>query len=425
LIDVKGPSDKTNIGYIKLKPIEHWDSNPEQILEVMSKIDDKVLPSKNSKTVKDEVKQRLTYLTSLCQSQAATATLEDAQQSARHNMVNFLYSETEQVNADEAVKEKLEHAVNKTECLYSLLEENKKRFNDPEFAEVDATSNTKFEKYLFQAFEFHVWNHLNKIIFGQRHYEAYEDQQEYMTRQIIKPFGVSVDLAFRRIDILCLLLERFPPPGNRDGSPSVSEWNDHQILKKIEAKDKRRMKFNLLPNPFQTHIQGLEQDWRTMSDAKFLAVSQEFEQTDQENMKKAEAKRESLKRKNSAAAAADNGDGDRRTKDNRQKRKRDRENKRGDPSGTARFCQLCADAGAPEWVCKTHNAGQCKKKGQYNRQNGLSNKAGLGSKKAQIKEMRKLQKQFQSTMKQAFKDFKDFRDPKEDTDEEDEDNVSY
>jgi len=35
LIDVKGPNDKTNIGYLKLKPIEHWEGNPERILETM------------------------------------------------------------------------------------------------------------------------------------------------------------------------------------------------------------------------------------------------------------------------------------------------------------------------------------------------------------------------------------------------------
>ena len=425
LIDVKGPNDKTNIGYLKLKPIEHWEGNPERILETMSKIDTKVLPSKNSKTVKDEVKKRLTYLTSLCQSQAATATLEDAQKEARKEIVNFLYSELDRLNADEALQEKIMHSFSKTDSLYSLIEENKKRHSDSRFDDlVDITTNGAFEKYLFQAFEYHVWNHLNKIIFGQRHYEAYDDQKEYMTRQIIKPFGVSVELAFRRIDVMCLLLERFPPPGTRDGSPSIGEWMEHNYLKKVEPKEKRRMKFNLLPIKFQTHLQGLEQDWRIMDDAKFMAVAQEFERADSEAIKEAEKKRESLKRKNAAAAALDNDEGDRRKKDKRHKFKRDRGNKKGDPSGTARWCQLCANAGAPDWVCKTHNSNDCKKKGQYKRQQeNLSNKSGLGSKQAQIMEMRKLQKQFQDTFKKAFKDF---RDPKqEDSDEEDNDNISY
>jgi hypothetical protein len=331
---------------------------------------------------------------------------------------------SDQINADSTLKDKLENAANKNECLYSLLEENKKRHNDPKFKDIDqVTSQNSFEKYLFQAFEYHVWNHLNKIIFGQRHYEAYEDQKEYLMRQVVKPFGVAVDLAFRRIDVLCLLLERFPPPGSRDGTPSTDDWFNHQVLKKVENKEKRRMKFNLLPNPYQSHLQGLEQDWRTMSDSKFLAVTQEFEITDLADMKKAEAKRESLKRKKENASKNDNDDGDRRTKDNRQRKKRDRNKKDGDGSGTARFCQLCADAGAPDWVVKTHNAAQCRKKGKYSREEGLSNKSGLGSKKSQIREMRKLQKQFQSTMKKAFKEYRETQ--KEDTDSDDEDDISY
>ena len=96
-------------------------------------------------------------------------------------------------------------------------------------------------------------------------------------RQIIKPFGVSVEIAFRRIEVLANLMEYFPPPSSRGKPATQAQWAKFNTFKKLTNEDKREMKYNLLPPFFHDRFNKLEQDWTKMTDMKFISEAQKCE----------------------------------------------------------------------------------------------------------------------------------------------------
>ena len=208
------------------------------------------------------------------------------------------------------------------------------------------------------------------IVFGERYYDAYDNQKNYLKNEICKPFGMSVDKAFRRLDLLCKTLEYFPPPSDRDSTVSTEDWDAFECTKEVPARAVRQYKFsNLLPpEHFQDHIQGLENDWRKMSDAKFLNVVKEFKRADKKKCDDGEKKKSALQKKRKESETDDGSDdGNRAQKSKRRSHKKSRREgskNRKDSSGKQHFCYLCKAAGAPEFVYGTHNTDQCRKKSE-------------------------------------------------------------
>ena len=109
------------------------------------------------------------------------------------------------------------------------------------------------------------------IIFEQEAYRTFKQQKDYLMNKIVKPFGVSVKAAFCRIKTLTSLLSYFPPPSSRGEMATAAQWEVFEEKKKNSNKDKRKMKYNLLPDLYTNRFNELEVDWTEMSNSKFLS----------------------------------------------------------------------------------------------------------------------------------------------------------
>ena len=67
-----------------------------------------------------------------------------------------------------------------------------------------------------------------------------------MLTKFIKPFGVTVEAAFRRIEAISILLVYFPSPSSRGKTATPEQCEEFQNFKKIPSSLKREMKYNLL-----------------------------------------------------------------------------------------------------------------------------------------------------------------------------------
>ena len=188
-----------------------------------------------------------------------------------------------------------------------------------------------------------------------------------MKYKIIKPFGVSVEAAFRRIEILSKYLEYFPPSCSRGQMATSAQWEAQESVKKLSLEEKKEIKYNLLPDSYHARFDELETDWTDMSHSKFLAEAQKFEASDtKERLKneKQQQQREKLKHKRK-----DNDESgsnlSRSQKERNSTFKKRRDNNPTTNAGKAQFCELCKAAGVPDFVFKSYNTNECKKKDQY------------------------------------------------------------
>ena len=102
-----------------------------------------------------------------------------------------------------------------------------------------------------------------------------------MLNQIVKPFGVSVEAAFRRVEIISNLMECFPPPCSNRKEPTQAQWNKFTLVKKLSEEEKREVKYNFLPQSFCDCIDDANKDWTKWTGVKFLAQVQKCEAADQ------------------------------------------------------------------------------------------------------------------------------------------------
>ena len=77
-------------------------------------------------------------------------------------------------------------------------------------------------KFLYQEFHRVFWNNLHSIIFGADAYRAFKQQKDYMMNTIIKPFGISVEAAFCRIEVMANLMTYFPPPSSKGKQATIT-----------------------------------------------------------------------------------------------------------------------------------------------------------------------------------------------------------
>lgn len=77
-----------------------------------------------------------------------------------------------------------------------------------------------YNNHLSGEYNRYFWNYFNSIIFGANAYHAYKEQKNNLMNQIVKPFGISVEAAFRRVKIITNMMEYFPPPCSNDKEPT-------------------------------------------------------------------------------------------------------------------------------------------------------------------------------------------------------------
>jgi hypothetical protein len=219
-IYVNGGESRSNVTNFEIKAITRFDSNVETVLEVLTQLNEKVIKPKAIDDPNEEWKVTLQLLQIVC-SKTAVATLQETSRVARVQVFEDHFKDNDD---DDIQKEVLTADDN---AIFEYMEREWEDY-DAEFASSDEYTN-----FLFAEYKRAFLNHLNSIVFGPDAYRAFKQQKDYMTHKIVKPFGIQVEAAFRRIEILAKYLESFPPPSSRGKSATKQQWADFEALKKL------------------------------------------------------------------------------------------------------------------------------------------------------------------------------------------------
>ena len=138
----------------------------------------------------------------------------------------------------------------------------------------------------------------------------------------------------------------------------------------------------------------------------FIDLVKRIEKRDIHDREIQDQAREKLK-KRKAKDDAESGDnhGDNASRSDKNKNGKGKKSRRNEDSpsnaGKAKFCQLCKLAGAPEFVYKTHNTKDCRKKEKYERllSGGVASRSNAT--KEYKKELRALNKKYKKAKKEA------------------------
>ena len=377
-----GDEQRGNMTAIEMKAITHFDDNVENVLESFVQLYDRIVKPKGIEDKDEEFKVVVQLLHIVCRG-PADQTLQEALKVARTNVFDKYISEYEQ-----------------DELMIEILKEDEKIFYECISKEWqpdelgDFASSEELNAFLHLEYKRNFWNYLHTVIFGADSYRSIKQQKDYMCHKIVKPFGISVEAAFRRIEIVASLMQYFPPPSNRGSTATREQWEKHEKNKKIKRVDKREWKYNLLPESFHDRFEELEKDWTEMSDSKFLAEAQKCAAMDAKDRLKQVAARDKLKRKKEGEDdSKSNLNGNQKATNS--KSKKAKTGTKATYQGQARLCELCKMAGAPEHVFKTHYTNQCNKKEQYEK--ALSGSAG--KRQAKVKEYRRTEKELKKELK--------------------------
>ena len=324
------------------------------VLELISQLQERVIKPKGIENPNEEWKVTLQLLQIICHSGPASQTLQDAMRIGRTGVFE------EYLSGDDAVEEDI--LTNDETAFCDHIEQIWDMADVHE--DVDVNDADEYTAFLYKEYKRFFWNHLHSIIFGADAYRAYKQQKDYLLHKIVKPFGVPVEAAFRRIEVITRYMEYYPPPSGRGSEATQDQWDSYSETKKISASVKKEMKYNLLPETFHDRFDELENDWTEMSHSKFLSEAQKFETLDAKERLKIEKRKEIAKRKtnkedDSVSTLS------RSQKDYNAKGKKRKTGNGPTNAGKARLCELCKAAGAPDFVYTSHNADQCNKKGEY------------------------------------------------------------
>ena len=166
----------------------------------------------------EEWKVTLKLLQIICHSDPATQTLQETARVGRA----YVYEEYLQGGAEDNVEEDM--LTSDQNAFYGYLNTGFKEIPD----HIEGVENNEdFVAFLYKEYKRAFWNHLHSIIFGADAYRAYKQQKDYLLHKIVKPFGVSIEAAFWRIEVVSRYMEHFPPPCGRGKQASQDQWDNH------------------------------------------------------------------------------------------------------------------------------------------------------------------------------------------------------
>jgi hypothetical protein len=384
-IDAEGGDSRANVTYWEIKGITHFENNVENVLDSIHQLQQHVIKPKGIENPHELITTTIRMMGLICNGGTATQTLQETGRIARQGVYDTHLSEHE--DEDDEVSEDI--LVTDESAFIAYIEDANREYDE----EVHA-NNAKWTDFLYTEYKRMFWNHLHSIIFGPNAYKAFKDQKNYMMNKIIKPFGVSVDAAFRRVDAMATLLPYFPPPAFRGEPATAEQWEAFEAAV-ITSKKKKEMKYNLLPDSYHDRFDSLETDWNAMSMSMFLSEAQKCEALDKKEQAKLAESKAALKKKKTSPDEASTSALSRSSKSSNSKSKKRKNSFAPTEAGKARLCVLCQMAGAPEYVFKTHNTENCNKKDEY--QKKLSGSAG--SRKQATREYKKSEKELTKELK--------------------------
>mmetsp|Transcript_19332 Transcript_19332/g.21896 ORF Transcript_19332/g.21896 Transcript_19332/m.21896 type:complete len:460 (+) Transcript_19332:69-1448(+) len=403
-----GDDSRSNVTNQEIKMISHFDGNVEGVLESLSQLQELVIKPRMLSEIGEELRVTMQLMSILCTGPAAQ-TFQEATKAARNHAYDTYLKEYDE---DDEMHKQIITAENNALFQY-LSTTNFEGIDEEQFADSDA-----LVKHVFEDFKYTFWNNLFAVIFGADAHRAYEIQKEYMTHEIVKPFGISIEQAFRRIDVMVKLLEYFPPTSNKGKSATHQQWERFLKKRVVSDAEKRKMKYKLLPQGCRDRFDSLQGDWEDMTDPEFLSESQKWETIEARAQQRKEAAKRKKPDDDSVSTLS------RSQKEKNSQHKKTKSNQSRNAAGTARFCELCKLAGAPEWVWKNHNTKDCKKREQYTKSLSGSVGSRYEATKSIQNNQKKLKREIKSLQKQ-LKKTKVSNKKKDDDSDSDSTNVSY
>ena len=358
-MDPEGGDTRTNTTYVKVNNVDFFDSEPEKILNVYSTIQQRLIKPKNNGDEGEDAKQFLHLLRTVC-SDTARSTLDSVTRNARQELWDKEFAKIGDLTyLDEEI-------VENEQTLHTMIDGTWTTV--PEGHDNVAV----YRKYLKKEYLRYIMNGLHGITFGADAYRAHKVQHKYLREQIRKPYEVSVEAAFRRVEVLTNMMAQFPPTARKGKPASAGEWELFNDTKKLNKEDIREIKFNLLPVKYQEHLENLEQDWSEMTAAKFLSETQKCELKDRkeqekrlsEKAKKSNSRSEKKSKRHRNGGQDDDEDTAPKSKKYRNSHSSDNFKKR-ETTRKPQECILCKLAGAPEVVYQSHSLDKCKRIDQH------------------------------------------------------------
>jgi hypothetical protein len=227
-ITATGDESRSNVTSFEMEGISHFDNNVENVLVSISQLKERVIKPKAIEDPNEEIRVTVQLMQLICNSGPASQTLQEAARMGR-TLVHDEHLKDD--DNDEVVEDVL---INDEAAFYEFIN-NATTYDNDEF-----DSEEEYINFMYQEFNRGFWNHLNSVIFGADAYRAFKQQKDYMLNKIVKPYGVSVEAAFRRIEIISNLLAYFPPPSSRGKTATVEQWENFQDTKRFFQSSKER-----------------------------------------------------------------------------------------------------------------------------------------------------------------------------------------
>ena len=190
-------NSRSNVTNFELKSISHFDNNIENVLESISQLIEKVIKPKAIMDKNEAFQTTLKILQLICRTGTAMQTLQEVMKKAREEVVKT------RLNLSD--KAQIDILINKEKTFYAHLEKEYHSFDTVLYDDNKAYINS-----LFLDFKCSFWNQMHTIIVGANAYRAFKQEKDYLLNKVVKPFGVSVEAAFRRVDVIANLMEFSP-----------------------------------------------------------------------------------------------------------------------------------------------------------------------------------------------------------------------
>ena len=112
-------------------------------------------------------------------------------------------------------------------------------------------NTNEYRTYLFKEYKRRILNGIYQVTFGADTYCAFRTQKEYMWNQIVKSWGVSMEVSFRRIDVLANIMRHFPPLARHRRLVNQAKWLQFEDMKDLNEVEIQEIKYGLLPEAFK------------------------------------------------------------------------------------------------------------------------------------------------------------------------------